>query len=111
MKKYIVPLNHCEEEPFEAYSDIVMCINALNDDGEALSHHCRVQIEFSKNALLGLGSELIRLANCFQEGYHTHLFPAEKNLISQKMGVYLTPDSCELIIDCASSQPIESYFQ
>ena len=70
------------------------------------------RIFLSKNAMLGLGTELIRLAHNFEEGKEIHIVPASKEKgAEQSMGIFLTPDSCELIIKCEHFEPIEKYLE
>lgn len=66
----------------------------------------------SKNAMLGLGTELIRLAHNFEEGKEVHVIPASKETgAQQSMGIFLTPDSCEFIIRCEHFEPIETILE
>lgn len=109
MENYVVALDSFEEELFEVNGDNVIGVRVCDNKGIDISKECRVQIEFSKNALLGFATELIRLAHNYQDGKHTHLHPVEESLISQNMGVYLTPESSELIVDCNDFKPIEEY--
>ena len=61
-----------------------------------------MELSLSKNAMLGLGTELIRRA--VQDQYkdkHWHLDPTTKGDIDnacQEMGVFLHPDSPEVVI-------------
>ncbi|WP_441007275.1 Imm32 family immunity protein [Parageobacillus thermoglucosidasius] len=57
-----------------------------------------MQISLNKNALLRLGTELIRLAHNYKGGKHYHIDPIENEDASQVMGIILHPESCELII-------------
>lgn len=110
MSQYVITINSSNiEEEFEKEGNNVCRVSVLNKDGKDISNQCRVQIELSKNALLGLGTELIRLAHHFQDSKHTHLHPVDKNLVSQNMGIYLTTDSCELIIATKEFDIIDKY--
>jgi hypothetical protein len=72
----------------------------------------RVMLSLNKNALIGLGQELIRMAhNNFQDGYHIHVDPCEKGYLSQTMGFHSQPDSVGLIICCADYDPIIAYIK
>ena len=71
----------------------------------------RILIELSRNGLIGLGTELIRLAHDYQEGWHEHIHPAEKGLISSSMGIFLHPESSEVIISCTEFGVINDYVE
>jgi hypothetical protein len=58
-----------------------------------------VQLQLSHYGLLGLGKELIRLTLKYHSGLHHHLMPSKSEPFSQTLGIVLTPDSCETIID------------
>lgn len=64
----------------------------------------RVELSLSIDAMLGLGTELIRTAlkakeKVFKNGqFFEHLRPMDASLIVENMGVYLMPDSAELLI-------------
>ena len=98
MFEYKVKINPPEEYEDEFIQDEtnIMRVQLL----ERGSKPPRIMLEISRNALLGLGTELIRLAHQYKQGHHTHMYPVDKTLVSQNMGVYLTPDSCEVIIHC-----------
>jgi hypothetical protein len=51
--------------------------------------------------MLGLGTELIRMAHDFREGKHVHMEPIDKDMSVQSMGVFLAPDSDSTIICCS----------
>ena len=71
----------------------------------------RILIELSRNGLIGLGTELIRLAHGFKDGFHWHIDPAEKELISSSMGIFLHPESSEVIISCREFNVIYDYVE
>lgn len=72
----------------------------------------RVMLSISRNALIGLGEHLLRLAhNDYQEGYHVHVDPCERGYLSQAMGFYSHPNSAELIICCSEFEGIEKYIK
>jgi len=90
-----------EEENFEKKGENLATVWVIGPGGERIKdNNIKVQMFLSKDALIGLGTELIRLAYNFREGRHWHLEPMSKDNIVQTMGVYLTPDSEELIICC-----------
>ena len=71
-----------------------------------------VDIWFRENSLIGFGTELIRVAHNFEEGKEVHIIPAsEENGVQESMGIYLTPESCELVIKCKSFDPIDKILE
>jgi hypothetical protein len=110
MEEYVVKLeNNEQEEAFESNSDNILRVKVKSDVGYDITG--RVYLEMSKNALLGLGTELIRLAHKFEDGLHTHLYPIDEGLITQKLGVYVLPDSSELVISCTEFKAIDEYIK
>jgi hypothetical protein len=72
----------------------------------------RVMLFLSRNALIGLGEHLIRMAHRdYQNGYHVHVDPCEKGYLPQAMGFFSQPDSAELIICCSEFEGIEKYIK
>ena len=69
---------------------ICACFNIFNTQGDDISDQIRyVTIFLSKNALLGLGTELIRLAHNFEEGKKVRIIPASKEKgAEQSMGIF-----------------------
>ncbi|WP_425517377.1 Imm32 family immunity protein [Paenibacillus solanacearum] len=68
----------------------------------------RVMITLSRNAMIGLGKQLIKLAYTnFQDGYHVHVDPCEEGYTSQPMGFYSHPKSAEIIICCSEFESID----
>ena len=71
-------------------------------DGRAigsLSH--RVVLELSRDAMMGLATELVRVAHGKMKpdgGEHWHIDPVTADKATECMGLYLHPSSCELII-------------
>jgi len=103
-------LNETKDE-FENEADNVGIVEVYDKDGNDVSSNTNVQIFLSKNALLGLGTELIRLAHKFSEGSHIHIEPAEEDTMIQRMGIFLSPDSAELTIFCNDNKLIDDYFK
>ncbi|MCT4597252.1 MAG: hypothetical protein N4A50_05165 [Vallitalea sp.] len=97
-------------DPFERESDNVGVLQVYDKDGNNISSSVKVQLFLNKNAMIGLGTELIRMANnSFRKYNHTHLEPAQKDFLCQRMGIFLTPDSSELIISCDELGIIDDY--
>lgn len=109
--EYIIKIDNDEHDEFEEKADNVAVVDVYDNNGNRINDKVKVQIYLSKNALLGLGTELIRLAHNYAEGKHYHITPAEKEMICQRMGIFLTPDSSELIITCCNNKIIDDYFE
>lgn len=97
-------------EDYEKDDDNICEILVSNEKQEDITKKCKVQLNISKNALIGLGTEMIRMAYKFKEGKHFHIPPIkDKENIYQVMGVVLTPDSCELIVCCTENGTIDKH--
>ena len=96
-------------DAFEEKADNVGTIKVYNESKEDISKNCTVEFFLSKNGMLGLGTELIRLAYNFEQGRHRHLDPVDDELQVQNMGIFLTPESGELIICCEDGKCIDDY--
>lgn len=116
MSEYIVNLNpdFDELENFEK-ADNNLCRVILLDTKQGNKildpSNYMVQLQLSRDGLLGLGNELIRLAHKFHSGLHHHLMPSEREPFSQTLGIVLTPDSCETIIGCSDFDTIDKYLE
>ncbi len=107
---------YCDDEKStQTHLDIfnIALFKVFNKQGNDISDQVQyVTIFLSKKAMLGLGTELIRLAHNFEEGKEIHITPASKEKgAQQSMGIFLTPDSCELIIKCVHFEPIDKYLE
>ena len=108
--KYEVDILDDENDNFEEEGDNVVIIKVFNKDGKDISENCDIQMYFNKNSLLGLGTELIRLAYHFKETKHIHIEPSEKDMQVQKMGIFLSPGSAKLTVICSENGTIDSFF-
>jgi len=109
--KYLIDIENDENDDFERLADNVCVLQVFDSIGNEITKSSKVSLFLSKNALIGLGTELIRLAHNYKEGRHYHLEPASKELTVQTLGVFLTPDSCELIVGCSDEKNIDEYFE
>lgn len=103
MKEYKIDLIPSKCDSFEEKNDNMMAVEVLDDEGNTIdAKKIRVQIFFTKNGMLGFGTELIRRAvNGRIDTDHWHVDPTVKRNIDnscQEMGVFLHPDSPEVII-------------
>lgn len=108
---YIIDIDNDENDEFELDSNNVGIVNVYDKNGYKITSDTKVQIFLSKNALLGLGTELIRLAHHFKEGKHYHITPADNETLCQRLGIFLAPDSSELIISCSDNKKIDEYIK
>ncbi|QFF99014.1 hypothetical protein PB01_09315 [Psychrobacillus glaciei] len=111
MSEYIIDLSSDvdNEEDFEMTGDNIALINVMDMSGDEITQNCRVQITLSKNALLGLGTELIRLAHEYKDSKHFHIEPINKEYVVQSKGIMLHPESCELILGCGDFDSFTEY--
>lgn len=108
--EYIINLSDDSNDKFEENADNVATFKVFNKDGEDISKKVSISMFLSPNGMLGLGTELIRLAYQSEVGKHIHLEPTEKDMQMQRMGVFLTPDSCKTTICCDDNKVIDEYF-
>jgi len=80
--------------------DNVGLIKILNND--------KVMLSLSRNAMLGLGQQLIKLAHFnYEDGYHVHIDPCERNYLPQALGFFSHPESAEFILCCSDFEGID----
>ncbi len=111
---YEIKINNKDtiEEEYEKNDDNVGEVVVFNNEGKDISGECCVQLTLTKNGLLGLGSELIKLAHNFRDGKHFHIHQSTtKDDACQTMGIFLTPKSSELIITCGEYGKIDDYLK
>ncbi len=109
--KYEIDIQNDENDKFERNADNVGIVQIHDKEGNDITSKATVQLFLSKNALLGLGTELIRLAHSYSDTKHIHIEPAQTNNMVQRMGIFLTPDSAELTIFCNDNKVIDDYFK
>ncbi len=101
-QSYLITLKPSQEtrDSFELDEKNVLHVRVQLPTGEIVDGiGYRVEINLSRDAMLGLGVELIRAAHTgSQEKKLWHMHPSDHNLASQVLGVYLHPSSCELLI-------------
>jgi len=99
-------------EDFEKDDDNIALFRVFDKNNNDISEQCQyIEIWLGTNAMLGLGTELIRLAHNFEEGKIVTIEPASEKEAKQSMGIFLTPDSCEFTIECKSFEPLEQYLE
>ena len=107
--KYEIDITDCINDYFENEADNVMTAIVYSNQEQKNENVKYVMLYMSKNAMLGMGTESIRLAHNFKEGRHMHLEPSSKERQVQTMGVFLKPESVPLIICCDEGKPIDDY--
>lgn len=110
---YEIELDDKRPEDFEIEGNNIGEFKVLDFYNNDISNKCRyIEIGLSIDAMLGLGTELIRFAHNFEEGKKISIIPASKeNGAQQSMGIFLTPDSCELVIEYKKFESIEKYIE
>ena len=100
-------------EDFEKNDANIACFQVFDLEGNDISNQIRyVGLWFIKGSLISFGEGLIRLAHNFEEDKEIHLVSKnEKSEAQQLMGVYLSPNSCELIIKCKSFDSIDKILE
>lgn len=105
--KYVISLeNHNDTETVSEAEKTLAHSQVKTKGSEATSlKDYTIQLSMSRNALLGLGTELIRWAHKKDQiNKHWHIDPIRANSGAvQTLGIYLTPESVELII-CSNNQ-------
>ena len=99
------------QEDFEKHQNNVATISIQDKKGNFVTDNCNIVLSLSKNAMLGLGKELIREVH--REGHSgdmTHFYPArpgEGLVIS--FGIIIHPESVEPILGNDDFESIDSY--
>lgn len=109
--RYEIEIEDDTNDLFEISADNVAEIRVCNKNGDDVSEEVFVEIYLSRNALLGLGTELIRMAHNFKEGKHVHLEPVNDEQQIQRMGIFLTPSSSNTMICCNKNKCIDEYIK
>ena len=99
------------DQNIEIFEDNIILLRVYDLEGNEIDDACQyIIIYLSDMAKIGLGTELIRLAHNFEEGKEVKIIPSSKeNGAQQSMGIFLTPESCELVIKCENFKPIDTY--
>lgn len=87
-----------------------MKVLVRNSEKEDISHEASVEIYLSQAAMLGLGTELIRLSHTFHAGKHVHLEPCDEKSQVQRLGVFLAPGSAKAVFICDEAPCIDDFF-
>lgn len=106
-----IPVEQGIIEDFEKDNDNIALFRIFDEYNNDISDKCTyVEIWLSKNAMLGLGTELIRLTHNFEKGKEIKIKPSSKEKgCLQSMGIFLAPDSNELILCCDNLGTLDDY--
>lgn len=74
----MIDIENDKNVDFERFADNVDVLQVFDSNGNEITKSSKVSLYLSKNALIGLGTELIRLAHNYKEGRHYHLERASK---------------------------------
>lgn len=107
--KYEIELDNDAYDTFEQSADNVAEIKVYTQNRQDITNNAHIEMFLSRNALLGLGTELIRMAHKFREGKHVHLEPVDDDMQVQRMGIFLTPNSSKVMICCSNNKCIDEY--
>jgi hypothetical protein len=108
---------------FEEDGNNFLDVGVLSDKGYDITKDCRVKLTFTKNGLIGFAAALLDYAYEWEvqervrpplkkrdgiiildehtdigRGWHDHLYPCDTSLISRSSGVYIPPESEEIIM-------------
>lgn len=101
-KNYTISLERSVDglEVYEERDQNIARVRVQLPTGEVVADpRYRVELTLSKDAMLGLGTELIRLAvegGDIKGVYHVH--PIERDFASAVLGIFIVPESCELLV-------------
>lgn len=109
--KHIIDIENDENDRFDILADNVAKLEVYDEDGNNISKTSRITLFMSKNALLGLGTELIRLSYKYKEGRNYHIDPVIEDYMIQSLGIFLTPNSSEIVIGCCDMKVIDEYLK
>jgi hypothetical protein len=97
-------------ESYEIKDENVVQLRVHLNGETIVNPKCRVEIRLSRDAMLGLGISLIRAGykQTEENDNFWHLRPSERGLAVKTLGIYLHPDSCELLVTEINHGTLES---
>jgi hypothetical protein len=95
-------------ETYNIGFDNVAEIRVVKDETD-ITKRCVVLYKFSKNALIGLATEFIRLAHNYCEGKSDIIYPLWSETPNCKLGFFLTAGSATMIIGCKELGNVYEY--
>lgn len=110
--KYVVNLDRISgAENFDEKKDNILLVHVKGIGGEDIASKCKVKFSLSKDSMLGLGKSLIRYAHEKEKiGGPLHFDKMRPNNgIIATLGVFLIPESVELIVGEHTDEPINQY--
>lgn len=109
--KYLIDLGFDDDylEEHNIGFNNVASIKVIND-GQDISSKCNfVTLMLSKSALMGLGTELLRLAHNFNKERNYYIIPMGNENYNSKLGFYLTQKSSFLSVGCGNLKDVFYY--
>lgn len=94
-KYQIISLDKVDEECYEIKNSNIGQIEILNIAKDKTKEY-KVNLELSKEAMIGFAISAIRCKDGLPEGYDIRIEPLGSSCANQSMGFFLTPDSTEL---------------
>jgi hypothetical protein len=88
-----------DNEYFECYNLGLFNIGSLKViyENKDISKKCTVSMTLSKNALLGFGTELLRIAHNYKEG---RIYQIDEKKLSSLLGFFMTSNSATFSLEC-----------
>ena len=87
-----------EIEDFNADDRNVAFVSVQADGRQIASSDCIVDLRLSREAMIGLATELLRAAHRSPEKVFAELLPSQPGFSAERFGIYLHPESCRLHI-------------
>lgn len=101
-------------ELYEKKDNNILKVSIQDSSGQMIqSKDWRVFLDFSRDAMLGFATELLRQYYSTEEGGFgmEEMMPSEKHHAVQYLGVYLHPQSCQLMISEDKFKSLEELLQ
>lgn len=111
MKYEVVIKKNKEKDEFEIIGDNTAIMWVNDKQGEKITKPCNVKLYLSRNAMLGLGKELIRAAQRDFKGDVWHFYPVQsRESIYESLGIILMPESVEPVVIDHEPGKIDNFF-
>ena len=85
--KYEIDIQNDKNDEFKNDANNVGIVQVHDKEENDITSKANVQLFLSRNALLGLGTELIRLAHSYSHIKHIHIKPAQADMMVQRIGI------------------------
>ncbi|GAA0178460.1 hypothetical protein SH2C18_15160 [Clostridium sediminicola] len=105
--EYLVDLNF--DNDFLESHEIGFCnvaeIKVIKNNID-ISKKCRVTLMLSKDALIGIGTQALRLAHNYDKRIKYSIIPSNEENSNSSFGFYLTSDSSSMIVGCKDNKNV-----